>query len=165
MLLRTFGLLLVVVFGFVACGPSAAQVKTARTAKYRVTAAQAFQAGVAALDSNDFKIKVADPVASQAVTVSRWYEADGTFAAKDADGNPRLQDGAINLTVELEVLADGEAVRIDVRPVVVEMRTGYSQGVRIEPDSPQMPGWVTGKLDNVYLSIHDRLKADVVVAQ
>lgn len=162
MLLRSFGLALLALFAFVACGPSSAQIKTARTARYQVTAAEAFQAGVAALDAGDFKIQVADPIASQAVTVPRWYEADGTFTAKDADGKPLLTDGAINLTVELTVVAEGEAVRVNVVPVVLQARTGYTQGVRIEPDSPNMPGWVTGKIDNVYLSIHGRLKTKVI---
>lgn len=166
MSLRTivFALVAVVaVVAVVACGPSAAQINTARTARYRTTASAAFQAGVAALTSNDYKVAAADAVAGKAQSVPRWYEADGTFVNTNADNQVIMKDGMVVLTLEVGVVADGDSFRVEVTPIANQFRDGYSATFPLKPDDAAMSSWIAGKVDSVYISIYDRLKKDAVV--
>ncbi|MBL8621482.1 MAG: hypothetical protein JNK64_09270 [Myxococcales bacterium] len=149
-------------FALVACGPSSAQIKTARTARYRTTASAAFQAGVAALKDNDYKIQQVDPVAGRAITEVKWYEVDGTSMSRDSDGRPQMTSaGGIMFAVEIAVLPDADTFYVQVIPHVQQMKSGYSAPFEIKEGSGEMPGWVAGKLDNLYVSIYDALKKDV----
>lgn len=164
--MRSLLLSIFAAFALVACGPSAAQVKTARTAQYQTSASTVFQAAVDALEANDYKIKAADPVAARAITVERWYEPDGTSLSRDSDGRPLMSSaGAVVFAIEVGVVSEAEGVfRVDVLPHVLQQRDGYSSPLAIKPDDPAMPGWVHGKVDNVYLSIYGALKGSAKVA-
>ncbi|MEZ4398622.1 MAG: hypothetical protein R3B06_01290 [Kofleriaceae bacterium] len=162
MTLRSIVFTFVAIFAMVACGPSAAQIKTARTAQYNTTASAAFQAGVAALPANGFKIDQADPVAGRALSQARWFERDGTSAAKDANGNPRVADGAVVVAFEIGVVSEGSTVSVKVVPHVQQHRDGLSATVPLAEDDPSMPGWIHGMLDNIYLDIYNKLKASAV---
>lgn len=147
---------------FVACGPSSGQIKTARTARYHTTASVAFQAGVAALAKNNYKVAVADPVAGEARSVERWYEYDGTFVNTNSNDQVIRKDGMIVLTMQVAVVADGETFRVEVTPLAAQFRDGYSALNQLKPDDQAMAGWILGKVDNVYLSIYEALKQDAV---
>lgn len=164
MTLRSLALFVLATLTLVACGPSSAQIKTARTARYDVTASAAFQAGVAALKANDYKVTQVDPVAGRALTEARWFEVDGTSLSRDSDGRPQMTSaGAIELALEIGVVADGAAFFVQVIPHVLQHRAGYSAPLAIKEGDGAMPGWVSGKVDNVYLSIYDALKANAAV--
>ncbi|MBK7078865.1 MAG: hypothetical protein IPH44_42035 [Myxococcales bacterium] len=151
-------------FALVACGPSSAQIKTARTARYHTTASAAFQAGVAALKDNDYKIQQVDPVAGRAITDVKWYEVDGTSMSRDSEGRPQMTSaGGIMFAVEIAVMPDADTFYVQVIPHVQQMKAGYSAPFDIKEGDGAMPGWVTGKLDNLYMSIYGALKKDVAV--
>lgn len=152
----------VAVFAFVACGPSSAQIRTARTARYKTTASAAFQAGMSALSANDYKVAAADPVAGKARTVVRAYEADGTYAARNSDDEVAPKDGMVFLAIDIAVVPDGDAFRVEVTPLAEQFRNGYAKTFPLGPEDPAMAGWITGKVDNIYLSIHEALKKDMV---
>lgn len=162
MLLRAIVSVVLVGLALVACGPSSGQIRTARTARYHTTASAAFQAGVAALTQNGYKVANADPVLAKALTTGRWYESDGTFAMKGGDDLVIQQEGMIFLTLAIAVVPDGDAFRVEVTPHGLQHRAGYSAGFPLKPSDPSMSGWITGKVDNVYLSVHEALKKDAV---
>ena len=164
MSLRSITFFLLAVFALVACGPSSAQIKTARTARYHTTASAAFQAGVAALKDNDYKIQQVDPVAGRAITDVKWYEVDGTSMSRDSEGRPQMTSaGGIMFAVEIAVMPDADTFYVQVIPHVQQMKAGYSAPFDIKEGDGAMPGWVTGKLDNLYMSIYGALKKDVAV--
>lgn len=161
---RSIAFFLLAVFALVACGPSSAQVKTARTARYHTTASAAFQAGVAALKDNDYKIQQVDPVAGRAITDVKWYEVDGTSMSRDSEGRPQMTSaGGIMFAVEIAVMPDADTFYVQVIPHVQQMKAGYSAPFDIAEGSGEMPGWVAGKLDNLYLSVYGALKKDAGV--
>ncbi len=161
---RSIAFFLLAAFALVACGPSSAQIKTARTARYHTTASAAFQAGVAALKDNDYKIQQVDPVAGRAITEVKWYEVDGTSMSRDSEGRPQMTSaGGIMFAVEIAVLPDADTFYVQVTPHVQQMKAGYSAPFDIKEGSGEMPGWVAGKLDNVYLSVYAALKKDAGV--
>jgi hypothetical protein len=160
MTLRSIVLSLFAVFALVACGPSAAQLQTARTARYQASASEVFQAGVAALKANNYKLKSADAVTARALAEERWYEVDGTTMSRDSEGRPQMTNaGGILFAVEVGVVADGDAFRVEVIPHVWRKRDGSSLPEPIKPGAVEMPGWVAGKLDNLHLSVYEALKA------
>ncbi|MBK9035323.1 MAG: hypothetical protein IPL61_29395 [Myxococcales bacterium] len=162
---RSIALVVVAVLALVACGPSSAQIKTAREARYRASASEVFQAAVGALKTNDHKIKQADPVAGRALTEPRWYEVDGTTLSRDSDGRPQLSSaGGIMLSIEVGVVPDGETFRVEVIPRVLQQKDGYSAPLELKPGDPAMPGWIAGKVDNVYISTYDTLKKSAVLS-
>lgn len=159
MSVRSVVFVVLAVFALIACGPSAAQIKTARTARYHADASVVFQAGVAALKANDYKVEQADPVTGRASTTGKWYEVDGTSMSRDSRGQAQMTSaGGILLSVEIAVQVDAGSFWVDVIPHVLQARSGYSAPLELKPDDPAMPGWVSGKLDNIYVSIYDGLK-------
>jgi len=146
------------IVAFSGCGPSAAQVHAARTARYHAPAAQVFAAAVAALRDNRHGVGRADPVAARAMSLARWYEVDGTFVAKDAAGQPLLRGGEVVVVFEVAVTPAGDAMQIDVRPHVQQFRNGYAALFPIAPGDPTMPGWIVGQIDQIYLTAHARLQ-------
>ena len=145
MSLRSITFFLLAVFALVACGPSSAQIKTARTARYHTTASAAFQAGVAALKDNDYKIQQVDPVAGRAITDVKWYEVDGTSMSRDSEGRPQMTSaGGIMFAVEIAVMPDADTFYVQVIPHVQQMKAGYSAPFDIKEGDGAMPGWVTG---------------------
>lgn len=162
MSLRIIVFALVAGLAFIACGPSSGQIKTARTARYQTTASATFQAGVAALAKNDYKVAAADPVAGKARTVERWYENDGTFVNTNSDGEVIKRDGMVVLILELAVVADGTMFRVEVTPVAAQFRNGYSALVPLKDNDAAMSSWIVGKVDNLYLSVYEALKSDAI---
>jgi hypothetical protein len=162
MTLRSIGLFVLATLLLVACGPSSAQIKSARTARYNASASEVFQAAVAGLKDNQ-PVDKADPVTSTAYSKGRWYEGDGTYVAKDANDNPVVTTGAVVVAFEVKVVPDGAHFGVEVIPHVQQYRDGYSALFEIQPGSEQMPGFIIGLTDSIYLSIHGRLKGNVVV--
>lgn len=159
---RVVGFVVLLVFALVACGPSSAQLHTARHARYRISAAEAFQAAVATVDASEFALQVADPIAARASTVTRWYQPSGKFTRTyEGQGAPLAY--SFSLTIEVAVVPDGDAVRVELVPVVFQAKAGLALR-RLPPDDPEMPHWVGGKVDNLYLALHERLRANVVAA-
>jgi hypothetical protein len=63
----------------------------------------------------------------------------------------------------VKVVPDGAHFGVEVIPHVQQYRDGYSALFEIQPGSEQMPGFIIGLTDSIYLSIHGRLKGNVVV--
>lgn len=161
---RSFAFTIVAALALVACGPSAAQVKAARTAQYHASASIVFQAAVGGLKDNKHEVDQADPSSGVALTKGRWFESDGNFVSKDADSKPMVRDGDVVVAFEVAVVAEGQDFRVDVIPHVQQLRSGYSALFEIKVGDPQMPGFISGLVDSIYLSIHGRLKNVAVVA-
>jgi len=140
-----------------ACGPSSGQIREARNARYETSAGAVFDAamtaahehgGVAEYDANRGALR----------TIDRWYQQDGTSESITGDGKSLVEGGSILLSLMLEVKCDHECW-VEITPLVAEHVSGSPQARELAPDDPAMPGWVQGKIDNLYLAIHEQLKA------
>lgn len=151
---------LVLLVLFVACGPSAAQIKQSREARYTASADAVFRAAVAAADDG-YDIDLADPREGVFRTEPRWYEPDGTYEGKANDGSSMITDGSILLSLVVRVAGDDGGRWVEIEPLAVQHVGGSPQPRELAPDDPAMPGWVAGKIDNLYVAIHERLKAHV----
>ena len=149
---------LALVMGVVGCGPSAGQVKQAKEARYQAEPNVVFKAAADAVASR-YKIQNADAGAGVILTVARWYEKDGTFEDKAADGSQVMaEDGSVLLAFEVRVVGKPGPLQVQVVIHAKQIRSGYSALYELRQDDPAMPGWVTGKVDDLYVTIHDSLK-------
>lgn len=147
--------------GSAACGPSSGQVKTARSATYRADADTVFRAVVDAV-AKEYKVINADAPGGMLRTEDRWYEQDGSYEDKTADNAIIATDGSIVMHYVVKLAGGPTDYKVEVLPMVAQVRTGYAAPMKLEPDDVGYPGWIVGKTDNLYLAIHESLKAYVV---
>jgi hypothetical protein len=148
-----------------ACGPSSAQLKQAREARYQGPRDEVFL-DVADAVGKEHPIDRRDSAQAALVTRGRWFEADGTYEDKVVRQEDRmsLTDGAIFLSFTVKVVGDEPPFQVVIEPSVDQVRSGYSAPYHMKPDDPQMPGWVQGKVDDLQLAIHQRLQGRAAVA-
>lgn len=142
----------------VACGPSSAQIKAAREARYQGSRDELFLA-VSNAVGRDQTIEKVDADEGALLTRGRWYEADGTYEDRAlGKESVRPEDGSIFLAFLVLVVGEAPPYQVKVEPVVQQIRSGYSANYQMKPDDPQMPGWVHGKVDDFQIELHGRLK-------
>lgn len=144
------------------CGPSAAQLKEAREARYQGTRDEVFLAVTNAI-SPDYKVERSDPAEGALITNGRWFEKDGTYEDRALGSDAVLaEDGSVFLAFLVKVVGDAPPFQIAVQPEVDQVRSGYSALYHMKPDDPQLPGWVKGKVDDLQLALHQRLKGKFI---
>jgi hypothetical protein len=145
----------------VSCGPSAAQVKTAREARYKGDPATLFAAVKAATES-DYKIAVSDAAALMLRTEGRWYTPDGQADKTRGSDISRLQENSINFVAIVRLIKSDDAYTVSVEPVAQRLRGLSSTPEQLDMKDPSVPGWVHGKVDSLQIAIHERLKGYAV---
>jgi len=155
--MRILGWVLLAVM-VVACGPSAAQVKTAREARYTAPAIDLFEEVEEAV-KGDYKLAQSDLDRLAMITEERWFNREGA-----SESGNSLSDGAYMVQFLVELADENGAVRVTVTPIVQIIHQGQTQLEQVSPTSPKLPGWVSGRVDSIYLAIHGRLKDKAIVA-
>ncbi len=155
-MLRRLILGILVAVALVACGPSAAQIHTARTARYQIELPAAYAAVLDALAAQHYQLRISDRARGLFVTTSRYYEPDGTTSGEQVDA------GAINFGLAVEVYGDETCRAISILPVATKWRGDGLLRDRLATDDPRLPGWVEGKIDSLYVAIYARMKDHVV---
>jgi hypothetical protein len=144
-------------------GASSAQVKEAREAKYDAPPEVVFNAVLEAVGSLH-KIAGHDPSQGIIETESRWYDPSGTSAPRSADDGAYVVDGSVLLGFAVGVRGEPGAWHVEVLPLASQVVAGSPQGRELRPGDPAMPGWVQGKVDNIFVAVHAKLKEYAVGA-
>lgn len=155
---RSFGLLALFAIGIlVACGASSREVQIAKTARYKGDKLVLFNAAKQ-VALGKYKLAKSDETTLGFQTEPRWYTAEGISTNPRNDDMRDVPDGAINMTLVVTLLPDGDAWVVRVRPVMLK-RLGFSpQPQKLEENDPSVPGWATGQVDQLALEIHQGLK-------
>jgi hypothetical protein len=138
-----------------ACGPSSTQLKQAREARYEGSRDDLFMAVVQAVEQ-DHEIDKLDHERGALLTKGRWHEPDGTF--EDSSDVNRMQSGSVFLGMLVRLDGAEPPYRVLVEASADQVRDGYSAPYHFKPDDPQLPGWVIGKVEDLQLKLHERLK-------
>jgi hypothetical protein len=154
----------VLLLSVVACGPSSAQIKTARTARYTATPHAVLEAVLDACKENG-GIDELDEGRAVVWTKSKWYQRDGSSEPTTGDNQQLVSGGSVLVSLMVEVKSDGDARWVEITPLVLEHVSGSPQPREIAPGDPSMPGFVDGKVDNLYVAIHGKLKATALPAE
>ncbi len=139
-----------------ACGPSSAEIRTAREARYTEPMSTVFDAVYEAA-SAEYKIISRDDHEGALLTDGKWYAADGGVEPKGAGGGQFVRDGSVHFALEIRVQGDEGDWWIEVTPRAMQHLGGSPQPRELAPDDPAMPGWAQGKIDAMYVAIHRRL--------
>jgi hypothetical protein len=150
---------MLVVVAVLGCGSG--QARTAREARYSASSDVVFK-GVLRAVQTKYEVADADPQQRWLRTRERWFERDGTSEDRNADDAYIVRGGTIILAFEIAVKGAEGAYHVEVVPLVLEVLVGSPQPRRLAPDDPAMPGWVSGKIDNLYVMIYEQLKPHVV---
>jgi hypothetical protein len=138
---------LCVVVALAACGPSAAEVRTAQTARYAGPAddlyAIARQTTLA-----DYKIGDDDPSKHELATVPQWYSPEGNAVPAD-----QLADRSMQLTLVVGLVKDdNENLQISVTPVVYQYLWGSKTPRKLTDSS--LPTWISSRVEALELAIY-----------
>ena len=112
------------------------------------------------LDTVQAKYEVVnvDPETGLIVTRDRWYEKDGTYEDKKANEvGIMAEDGSILLRYEVALRTAGPEYKVEVTPVIAQIRSGYAAPHKLKPDDLTVPGWVHGKTEILSVAIYDAL--------
>lgn len=144
----------------VACGPSAAEIKTAKSASYTGNASEIFD-GVMAAVSESYQVGDAkrDGQEYMLVTVPQWYSAEGGRESAGAGDMVQVRGGSVQVRFVVDLVpTDASHFAVTVTPKTFQVVSGSPQPRELTPDDPNLPGWVHGRVDTLHLAIHKRLQ-------
>lgn len=149
------GILLVVA----ACGgPSTAQVSTAKMAQYTAPPVTLFDIALQ-VAQQDYKIGDSDPANGQFITAAQMYSAEGGRQSPGAGGVVQYSGGSVLLSLIVEVhTVDPTHVMVVVTPKTFQAVSGSPKPRELQPNDPNLPGWVTGRADALAVAIYENAK-------
>jgi hypothetical protein len=147
-----------VLMAVAACGPTSAEIKTAQTAVYVGDAAEMF-AIVEATTAEDYKIAESNRDSLVLMTEPQWYSPEGGRQSAGAGDFVNISDRSVQLMLIVELVAPTEdRVRVTVTPKTFQHISGSPKPRELAPDDPNLPPWVTGRVESLQLAIHKRLQ-------
>ena len=144
----------------IACGPSTAELKTAKTSQYTGEPAEMFKIIVDTTAEN-YKISSAAPVDDWfgLMTEPQWYNAEGGRQSAGAGNTVMIGEGSVRVQFRVEMHpTESRRYMITITPRTFQYVTGSPQPRELTPDDPNLPGWVHGRVDTLHFEIHKRLQ-------
>lgn len=144
-----------------ACGASAAEIKTAKTATYKLNAHDMLQLSEEVASEN-YKIGDVDDGQLTFITAPQWYSAEGDRESPGAGGFVQMADRSVEVALIVQVvqLESGD-VAVTVTPKTFQEISGSPKPRELAPDDPNLPPWVHGRADDLALAIYRRAKPQV----
>lgn len=151
-------LVLVAWIAVAACGPSSAEIRTAKTATYQTSLGEMFRLAIEAA-SEDYKIGQIDEATATFSTQAQWYSAEGGRQSSGAGDFVQIENGSVNVHFVVELVEMGEGrIAVNVTPKTFQHVGGSPQPRELTPDDPNLPGWVTGRTESLQLAIYNHAK-------
>jgi hypothetical protein len=155
----------VAIAAVVACGPSSAEIKTARTSMY-VGPPEAMFKTIIDTTAETYKIADAHRVGEdelaneyELITEGQWYNPEGGRQSAGAGDFVQLVDRSIQLSLIVQLTQrEGNRYLVTVTPKTFQHVSGSPKPRELAPDDPNLPGWVQGRVDTLQFEIHKRLQ-------
>ena len=144
-----------------ACGPSKAEVRTAKNARYATTPDTLFAIALQ-VAQNDYTIGETDREYGQFITAPQFYSADGMRQSPGAGGYVNMSTGTVQLSLIVEVVAADGKQMVVVTPKTFQVVMGSPKPRELAPDDPNLPGWVHGRVDALTVAIYKAAKQHAV---
>jgi hypothetical protein len=157
-------MILLSVMVLVGCGPSTAEIKTAKSTTYVGDAAEIANA-VQQVVSETYKVGDAGRTEEtfRIVTTEQWYSPEGGRQSSGADDFVQLVDRSIMLQMIVDIVPTAsDRVVIQVTPRTMQHISGSPKPRELAPEDPNLPGWVTGRVDQLHHDIYKGLQKYVV---
>lgn len=149
---------LLVVAMAAACGPSSAEVKTAKTTAYNTDAHQLLKLAIEAAEGEHYKIAEIDQENTRFATAPKYFTREGGERTAGAGNFVQLGDRAVSVTFIVTVSGGSAPVTVEVTPKTFQILEGSPQPRELTPDDPNLPGFVTGRAEQLTLAIYERAK-------
>jgi hypothetical protein len=150
-------LLVMVAAVAVACGPSNAEVKVAKTTQYATQPATLYSIAMQ-VAARDYKIGETDPDGGRFSTEPQFYNPEGGRQSPSAGGYVGLSSGSILLSLIVEVLESERGHIVVITPKSFQVVAGSPKPRELAPDDPNLPGWVPGRVDSLAVAIYEAAK-------
>lgn len=142
----------------IACGPSSAQIKSAKTAQYKAPPATIYELAKLAA-SDDYKIGDETPSMYTFITAAQFYSREGGRESPGADGIVQTSTfGSVRVQLIVQVVDVDHHAVVTVTPKVYETVTGSPQLRELKVGDPSIPPWVGGRVDALAIAIYERAK-------
>jgi hypothetical protein len=142
----------------VACGPNAAEIKTAKTATYKMAPHDML---VLAEDvaQEQYKLGSVNEAANSFITQPRFYGPEGDLESPGAGGFVQMQPHSVEVAFIVQVVEFGGGdVGVTVTPKTFQTIAGSPKPRELTPDDPYLPPFVKGRADDLALAIYKRAK-------
>lgn len=155
-------LLMVAVLG---CGgPSSAEIKTAKTARYSAEPDILLDITLQ-VAQRDYKIGQVDALNRRFATAPQFYSKEGGRQSPGAGGFVSVSAGSVELMLVVEIVPaesplDGH--HVVVTPVTFQIVSGSPKPRELKPDDPSLPPWVLGRADALAVAIHAEAKPHLI---
>jgi hypothetical protein len=143
----------------VACGPSAAEIKTATTATYDVDATKLLDIALDAARAS-YKIAGVDQVHTAFETQGRMYSKSGELESAGAGDVIQYREGSVFVSFIVRVVVEEpHRAVVTVTPKTLQMVVGSPQPRELAPDDLSLPPFVKGRADALAYAIYERAKS------
>jgi hypothetical protein len=96
------------------------------------------------------------------VTEGRWYSPEGLGLTATMDNLGNVPDRSIFLALTLQLMTADGALVVAVTPTILRYHQGRPNPDKLASDDPSLPGWVTGRVDQLQLDVHEALRTHEV---
>lgn len=141
-----------------ACGPSSAEVKTAKTTTYNASPEVILKAAMEGAGDEHYKVGEIDQENTRFATVPKYFTREGGERTAGAGNWIQLGDRAVSVSFIVTVSGTPPMVAVDVTPKTFQILEGSPQPRELTPDDPNLPGFVTGRVEQLALAIYQRAK-------
>jgi hypothetical protein len=139
-----------------ACGPNAKELSGAKSARYKGDKLQMFAAIKTTVEAK-YHIEKSDENSLGMQTVGRWYTPEGLAAGERNDDMRDVPDKSLRIALVVTMQADGETYLINVKPLMIRYLAGSPKPEAVAAEDPSVPGWASGKVDELAMDIHTAL--------
>ena len=141
-----------------ACGPSSRQVKVAKLTVYKLSSSSMMDLSMQ-VAQRTYQIGAVDEVARTFATQPQWYSSEGGRRGATNEGNGDYihaggGDVELTLIVKIETISSGK-VAVTITPRTLQLISGSPQPRELDPEDPNLPGWVHGRVDALAVAIYE----------
>jgi hypothetical protein len=147
---------LIATVALAACGPNAKELSGAKSARYKGDKLQMF-ASIKTTVEQKYHIEKSDETTLGLQTVGRWYTPEGLAAGERNDDMRDVPDKSLRIALVVTMQADGDTYLVNVKPLMIRYMAGSPKPEPVAAEDPSVPGWASGKVDELALDIHTAL--------
>ena len=148
--------ILIAALALCACGPSSKELSGAKSAHYKGDKLVMFNA-IKTTVAEKYHIEKSDETSLGMQTVGRWYTPEGLAAGERNDDMRDVPDKSLRIALVVTMQPDGDTYVINVKPLMIRYLAGSPKPEPVAAEDPSVPGWATGKVDELAMDIHTAL--------
>jgi hypothetical protein len=143
----------------VACGPSTAELGSAKTAVYGGDVGRILELAEAGAGDEHYKIGDVDAGHLTFETVGRFYGPEGDIQSEGAGGYVKVDNHSVKVSFMVALTETGDHhYVIAVTPRTWQYLAGSPQMRELAPEDPNLPPFVKGRADSLSIAIYERTR-------